>query len=292
MTASSDRKSKNKSAISVFDFVDFRSYLRSYYLSEKTRRPAFSHRLFSRLAGLRSPNFLKLVMDGERNLGEESVPKFAKALGLDAEESAFFFDLVTFTQAVGTTEKTRAFERIASSRRFRMAKRIDGELFTYLSHWSYPAIRELCARHDFQEDPRWIAAALRPRISSAEAQSAMRLLFSLGLVVRDPETGRVGRGEPTLTTEHEVRSLAAANFHRQMLERAAAAIDEVPREERDLAALTVCISPATAALVKERIHKFREELTQLCDADTQGRVVYQFNVQWFPLSVCPREETE
>jgi hypothetical protein len=55
-----------------------------------------------------------------------------------------------------------------------------------------------------------------------------------------------------------------------MLERAAASIDEIPRERRDLAALTVCVRPETAAIVKERIHKFREELTELCDADTQG----------------------
>ena len=172
----------------------------------------------------------------------------------------------------------------------RVARRIDGELFTYLSHWYYPAVRELAARADFQDDPRWIANQLRPKISSADAGAALRLLLSLGLLVRDPANGKIVRGEPTITTEHEVRSLAAANFHRQMLERAAASIDTVPREKRDLAALTVCVRPETAALVKERIHKFREELTQLCDADNAGTTVYQFNVQWFPLSAVPEEE--
>ena len=34
----------------------------------------------------------------------------------------------------------------------------------------------------------------------------------------------------------------------------------------------------------------REELTQICDADVQGTVVYQLNVQWFPLSATPGEE--
>jgi uncharacterized protein (TIGR02147 family) len=277
-------------APAVYDFLDYRAFLRAFYTAEKIRRPAFSHRLFSRLAGLRSPNFLKLVMDGERNLGDESVPKFVKALGLDSEAGAFFSDLVTFTQADNVAEKNRAFERIAASRRFRAARRIDGDLFTYLSHWYYPAVRELAAHPQFQEDPKWIANQLRPKISSADAGAAIRLLLSLGLLVRDASTGKIVRGEPTITTEHEVRSLAAANFHRQMLERAAASIDTVPRDKRDLAALTVCVRPETAALVKERIHKFREELTQLCDADTQGTTVYQFNVQWFPLSAVPEEE--
>lgn len=279
-------------SVDVFQYLDYRAFLRAYYAAEKERRPAFSHRFFSRLAGLRSPNFLKLVMDGERNLGPDTVPKFAHAIGLTGEAAAFFADLVTFTQAESVADKNRAFERISASRRFRGARRIEGDLFKYLSHWYYPAVRELAAREDFQENPRWIAARLRPKIAPADAQQALSLLLSLGLLVRDEATGRVVRGEPTITTEHEVRSLAVGNFHRQMLERASQSIEIVPPAQRDLAALTVCVSPSTASAVKERIHKFREEITQLCDADGSAQVVYQLNVQWFPLSAAPGEEVD
>ena len=227
-------KRSSEVALSIYDFLDYRAYLKGYYEAAKRVRPSFSFRLFSKLAGLRSPNFLKLVIDGERNLGPESVDRFVEALGLEAAEAEFFADLVAFAQATSLAAKNRAFERIAASRRFRQARRIDGELFAYLSHWYNPAIRELAAREDFQEDPRWIAAQLRPRITPTEAAEAMKLLLSLGLLVRDPDTGRVLRGDPTLTTEHEVRSLGAAAFHRQMLERAAQSMETVPRELRDL----------------------------------------------------------
>lgn len=277
---------------SVFDHLDYRAFLRAFYAYEKERRAAFSYRYFSRRAGLKSPNFLKLVMDGERNLGPETVPKFIEAMKLEGEAAAFFADLVIFTQADSIADKNRAFERISASRRFRSARRIEGDLFKYLSHWYFPAIRELAGRPDFQENAAWIASVLRPKISTSDAQTALNLLLSLGLLVRDAASGKVVRGEPTLTTEHEVRSLGVRAFHRQMLERASDAIDTAPRELRDLAALTVCVSPATAALVKQRIHKFREELTQLCDADTTGTVVYQLNLQWFPLSAQPGEETK
>lgn len=274
----------------VFDFTDYRAYLRAHYQTEKARRPSYSFRLFSRLAGLRSPNFLKLVIDGQRNLGSESIPKFVKALGLNASEGAFFADLVAFNQAPDVQQRNRAFERIASSRRFRAARRIDGELFAYLSCWYHPAIRELAARADFRDDPKWIAAQLRPRIATNEAAASLKLLLSLGLLVRDETTGRLRHAEPTLTTEHEVGSLAAGNFHRQMLERAAAAIESVSAAERDLAALTVCVSARTVAAVKQRIHRLREELAELCDSDQAGDRVYQLNVQWFPLS-AGRETT-
>jgi len=295
MSAAKESKGVPRAApsVNVFEFLDYRAFLRAHYSAEKARRPAFSHRFFSRLAGLKSPNFLKLVMDGERNLGPETVPKFVHAIGLTGEAASFFADLVTFNQADTVAEKNRAFERISASRRFRSAKRIDGDLFTYLSHWYYPAIRELAARPDFQENAKWIAAHLRPKIPASDAQAALNLLLSLGLLVRDEATGKVVRGEPTLTTDHQtVRSLAVTNFHRQMLERASASIESIKPQHRDLAALTVCVSPDTAAIVKDRIHRFREEITQICDADTKGTVVYQLNVQWFPLSAVPGEEDE
>jgi len=278
------KPSSKRRAVSVYEYLDYRSFLRAYYEAEKLTRPSFSYRMFSRLAGLRSPNFLKLVIDGQRNIGPDSVGKFAAALRLSQEDADFFADLVCLGQAQTIAEKNRAFERISASRRFRAARRIDGDLFAYLARWYNPVIRELAARDDFQEEPRWIAAQLRPSITAAEAAAAVKLLVSLGLLVRDPDTGRLHRGEPTITTEHEVRSLGAAAFHRQMLERAAAAIDSVPRELRDLAALTVCVSPERAAAVKQRIHEFREALTELCDSDAGASVVYQLNVQWFPLS--------
>ncbi len=278
-------RKRQEQEVSVYDFLDFRAYLRAFYEAAKRTRPSFSFRLFSKLAGLRSPNFLKLVIDGDRNLGSDSTTRFAQALGLEGADAEFFSDLVAFGQADTLADKNRAFERLAASRRFRQARRIDGDLFAYLSHWYNPVIRELAARDDFREEPRWIAAQLLPRISPSEAAEAMKLLLSLGLLVREEVSGRILRGEPTLTTEHEVRSLGAASFHRQMLERAAHSIESVPRELRDLAALTVCVSPQTAALVKQRIHQFREMLTELCDSDTGGSVVYQLNVQWFPLSL-------
>jgi uncharacterized protein (TIGR02147 family) len=284
MTARLSPQKPSEVAPSVFDFLDYRAFLRAYYETHKRTRAGFSFRTFSKRAGLRSPNFFKLVMDGDRNLGIETVPKFADALGLAGAERAFFSDLVAFEQAADSVEKNRAFERIASSRRFRTAKRIDGLLLTYLSHWYHPAIRELAARKDFSDDPKWIAKRLRPTISPAQAAQSLELLQSLGLLVRDPGTGRLVRGEPTLTTEHEVTALGAANFHRQMLQRASESIDDIPAKLRDLAALTVCVSSATAAQVKERIHQFREALTELCDAEPDGATVYQLNIQWFPLT--------
>ena len=269
----------------IFDFLDYRAYLRAYYEAAKENMPAFSYRYFARKADLSSPSFLRHVMRGERNI-DNTVDNFARGLDLDAEEAAFFELLVDFDQAEGDHERNRAFEKLAASRRFRTARRIEHGMFDYLSHWYYPAIREMVARSDFREEPEWIAAELTPTIEPEEAAEAIAVLVELGLLVRD-DRGNLERAEPSLTTEHEVRSLAIANYHRQMLERAGESIELVPRQFRDLGAMTVCISPETIAELKSRVHAFREVLFELCDSDDDPQVVFQINTQLFPLSELP-----
>jgi uncharacterized protein (TIGR02147 family) len=65
------------SPVDVFEYLDYRAFLRDIYLAKKAERRGFSFRAFSRRANLRSPNYLKLVMDGERNLSRAMAERFA-----------------------------------------------------------------------------------------------------------------------------------------------------------------------------------------------------------------------
>ncbi len=273
----------------IFEYVDYREYLRDFYEAGKANVSQFSYRYLARQAGFSSPNFFKLVMDGDRNLSADSVEKFAKALKLDREEKRFFSDLVAFDQADDVDEKNAAFEQVAASQRFRQARRIDSSMFEYLSRWYHPAIRELAARPEFRRDPEWISRQLSPTVPVEQVRASLDLLFDMGLLVEDDD-GHISRGEPSLTTGHEVRSLAVGNYHRQMLQRAADSIEEVPRELRNINALTVCIDPDNIGEIKERIQAFRETLLDFCDRDANPKTVFQINFQLFPLSVVPEDE--
>ena len=269
---------------SVFEYVDYRAFMRDHYAACKASLPHYSFRYLARKAGFTSSNFIKLVMDGQRNLGPQAIEKVAKALKLSAEGAVFFETLVQLNQAPTVAERNRAFERVAANRRFRAAKKLDGPLFDYLAHWYYPAIRELAARPDFEEDPQWIAKAITPEIEPRQAKSALKSLENLGLLVRSSE-GRLVRGEASLTTGHEVRAVVIPAYHLQMIERAGSSVTTIPPEERDVSALTVCIREASLADVKARIRRFREELMERCDSEAEPERVYQLCIQFFPLSV-------
>ena len=273
----------------IFSYLNYRGYLGDYYTAAKANQPHFSYRYFSRRAGFSSSNFLKLVIDGKRNLSHASVDKIAEAIGLSAEEHRFLAHLVSFGQADTDDERAQHLEVLTATRRFWDAKPLDGMVFEYLSSWCNVAIRELAARADFEATPEWIAAQLQPPITTAQAASSLALLLNLGLLVRE-ESGRISRGETTLDAGHEVTALGVRQFHRQMLERARDAMDVVKAKKRDVSGMTVCVRADQIDEVKRRVREFRESLMSFCDDQDDPDVVYQINIQVFPLSTQRGDE--
>lgn len=279
---------------SIYDFLDYRQFLRAWYEAEKRRLPAFSYRYFARKAGFSSPNFLKLVIDGERNLSPDSVDRFAAALKFTQDEERFFRDLVTYNQTRNLSEKNLLFERVIASKRFQEWRKLDVSLVDYLRHWYYPAIRELAALPDFRPDPAWIQKRLVAGLETVEIERALSILEELGLLVRNPD-GELVRSAETLSTGPRVMGaarVAARSLHREMLERASDSLDTVPAEWREVGAVTVAIRASTVSELKERIVRFRRELLERCDQDEGPEEVYQFNVQLFPLTRKPPEDDE
>jgi uncharacterized protein (TIGR02147 family) len=273
---------QDKTDIQVYDYLDYRSFLRDYYLERKARR-GLSYRGFSARAGLSSPNYLKLVIDGRRNLTEPMARRFAKAVGLDRDAADYFVELVRFNQAPSSTEREAAYARITGFRRYRQARPLELAQADYHAHWYVPAVRELAASPAFRDDPRWLAQSLVPPVSPEEAAHALRILLDLGLLVRD-EQGGLKQGEHLVSTGAEARGVHIARYHRGMLERAAAAIDLVPAAERDISSLTLCLGRNGLRRLKERLQRFRKELLELSTLEVDPGQVVQVNLQLFPLS--------
>src|SRR5688572_29484677 len=154
------RRMGARAAVDVFRYRDYRSFLREYYERNKQRSGGYSLRAFSRGTGLRSPNYLKLVMDGDRNLTPSMALRFAEGCGLTGEAVEYFCELVAFNQARLARERELHYERLKRFSRFRKVHKLDAAQSAYHAEWYIPAIRELSARADFSEDPAWIARTL------------------------------------------------------------------------------------------------------------------------------------
>lgn len=273
----------------IFQFLDYRAYLEAWFEARKAANPRFSHRLFARLAGHRSPSLLLHIIRGERNMGPKTLEGFTKALKLDRDEAEFFKALVDLDQASTDDERNEAWSRISAQRRFIDARRIEGDGFRYLSHWYYPAIRELAAHPDFRADPDWVAATLRPEVSRGTAEGALGDLMDMGMLVAGAD-GRVRPTEASVVTPPEVADLAACNYHREMAQRGHDSVATFGAAERHLLALTVGVPEDLVPVLKEELNRLQARLLDLCDsADRPMERVYQINFQLFPLSRRPGE---
>ncbi len=274
----------------VFDYLDYRAYLRDLYAARK-KRGAFSYRAFSMRAKLRSPNYLKLVIDGERNLTPQMAKRFAGACGLTGQPAAFFCELVNFGQAQGIDERNEVYSRVRRFRQYREANQLQIAADEYHSRWYLPAIRELALATDFRADPEWIARRLVPKIKPSEARFALDVLCQLNMLVPG-EGGKLKQGTPLVSTGAETASLHMVNFHRSMMQLASESLDRISYEQRDISSVTMCLGPDGLEMIKHAIVRFRRELLELSELEQAPEQVVQVNFQLFPLSTGAEREDD
>jgi len=267
----------------IFEYEDYRLFLRDMYVHLKSSARHFSFRYFSKRAGFASPNFLKLVIEGKRNISDESIPRFIGALKLTRAEGEFFANLVHFNQARDSQDRAACAREILKSKVYQKIHPIQQAEFAYYANWYYIPVRELVALAEFREDPHWICHRVFPAIAADEAKAALHDLEALGLLVRTPE-GRLLQAQKTVSTENEVVSSTVAAYHREMMLKAAESIDAVPRQRREISAACVPISKETAEKIKTMMQEFRQEVLAIASADEAPETIYQLNLQLFPMS--------
>lgn len=274
----------NSKRPNIFTYNDYRGYLADWYKFRKSQEKGFSYRSFAKEAGFASPNFLKLIVDGKRNLTRATLPKFIEVLRLGKKESEFFSQLIDFNQANGNDEKRHYFEKIASFTQYRAVRMLETDQFDYFSEWYHVVIRELVAMPGFREDPTWIARMLNFQITPTMAQKTIDLLLRLRLVERDAKK-RLHRTNVTITSGAEVKSLALRKFHKEMLAKAQEALDMLAANERDITTLTIPIATSRLPLIKEKLDEIRKEILALAEEKHQpADRVYQLNLQLFPIT--------
>lgn len=270
----------------VFDFLDYRAYLRAAFAEMKERRDGYSLRRFSSDSGFASAASMKLVLDGLRGLSETSARRVAEVLHMPKEEVEHFLLLIEYNDARAPEDRDFAFERLTAAARFRKLRPLDARQVDYHRRWYYAAVRELVGLDAFVENAAWIAANLEPQITEREAERAVRKLVKMGFLVRD-DAGRLRQAQPVVVTDDEVAHQAVKRFHKQMIELGARAIDTQTAEERDVRAATVSISMHQAARIKKMAADFIRAALAVAVEPEPVEAVYELNVQWFRLSSAP-----
>ncbi|MBX7148995.1 TIGR02147 family protein [bacterium] len=273
-------------SINLYSYTSYREYLDHVFESMFKENPRLSYRALCRMAGYSSPNFIRFVVLGKRDLTSDGISKIAKLLKLNKKQTDYFSNLVQYNQAESLEEKTRYFEKICHFKSYYEVKNIDHKAYLYFSRWYYPVIREMAYFAEFKDDPNWVAARLSPRITPAEASEALKTLFELGFLIKNSNK-RVEVTDKHIRTSSAITELSVYRFHQEMIKMALKALDDTPEEYRQMLTMTVAADKDSFLEAKKRIEEFAHELGDLLTGESKGDTVYQVNMHMFNLTAIP-----
>lgn len=267
----------------LFTYRDYRQFLKDWYQQAKKSRGSYSYRLFARKAGFKTSNFLLLVMQGKRNLTEESLTKTITGLGLNKQEQEFFRSLVFFNQAKTHQEKDFYYQKLLQSKKFSQLRPIEKQQYDYYSTWYHPVVRELIASKECDGTPEWIAKHLFPSITPAQAAKSIELLEKFEFIQKT-ENGRWKQASTLLSTGPELSSIIVLNYHKSLLHLTQQILELVAPAERDVSTMTLGILKSRKVELKKKIQEFRREILKMVANDAEPEEVIQLNIQLFPVT--------
>ncbi|MBN1128510.1 MAG: TIGR02147 family protein [Chitinispirillaceae bacterium] len=265
----------------IFEYFDYHKYLLDYYNEKKVTDRFFSYRYMSRRLGI-DAGYLVKVLQGQKNITLSSVPKFAALLKLGKKETKYFELLVLFSKAKSNAEITSYFEKMLPFTEVKHT-RLESDKYEFYQKWYHSAVREVIGFAGYRGDYKALAELILPAIKPLEAKKSVELLLRLGLVQKN-HNGEHLLTSRFLTTGEEWHSIAIRKFQEETILRAQEALDQIPREERDISTMTVSLSAEGFEEVRERLRQFRRLIFEIAEKEQHADGAYQLNLQFFPIS--------
>jgi uncharacterized protein (TIGR02147 family) len=235
--------------------------IKAEFLRRKRDNKNYSLRAFAEYLEI-PPGRLSELLSGKRPVSKKMKVKISLRLGLKNIDE--FLD-----NTVGnlTFEKREDYHFL------------NNDAFSVLADWYHFAILSLADTKDFQAEPKWIAKRLG--ISVVEATLALAKLQKLGII--ELEDGAFRKTHKNVSSTTDIESQALRISHRQSIQQAMLAINEVPIDLRDITSITMAIDLKRLPIAKKIIKEFRLKMSDLLEQGDQSEV-YNLNIQLLPVS--------
>jgi len=265
----------------IYKFFNYREYLSALFNYNKAVSPVFSHRYVVSKAGFKSPNSLKNVINGGRNLSVDGAERFAVAFKMKEKERIYFIMLVKFNTVKSAGEKERCLAELVKLREQSLHASLKDEQLDIMSAWWNLAIREMTGLPDFKNSSLWISRVMTPPIRHKDAAVSLDLLKRLGFI-RKTE-GRWKPVEKVMQSNPELHHVYASRFHRDMIKLGMEAIDRFSHEYREISSTTMRINGNDIPEFKKMLQDFRRQMLDFAANSQNADQVFQLNFQLFPL---------
>jgi uncharacterized protein (TIGR02147 family) len=272
---------------SIYEYLDYRQYLKDYYANRKVKDLRFSYRVWADEAGFKAKDFIFRVMRGGSRLSGESTGALTKSMDFSKSESRYFKDMVSYNQAKTFEEREAYYARLHRDHvRFKpraSVRVMPYDHFEFYSEWYHAAIRSLISSYGFTGDYKRLARMVYPSISVSKARKSVMLLEKLGLI-RKNISGSYSVTQADIDTGDEVKRGALSHFYAAGMVLMKKAMEKLPMDKRNISGVTIGISGPSYQKIIDKVRKCRREVVSLAREDSGADRVYQLNFHLFPLS--------
>ncbi|MDQ3232328.1 MAG: TIGR02147 family protein [Pseudobdellovibrionaceae bacterium] len=252
----------------IISYTSYRTFFEDYIREHYTEKGK-SFRAFSKRCGIASPNYFQQVMAFRKNMTVPTAEKVAAALHFSKQETEYLRLLVKLDMARDPNHRFDILEelqRIAA--RSKSTKIIDP---SFHGHWLHQVIWSLAHTKNFQDDPLWIAKAIRYSASEEDIIKSLGFLKAKKFLLFDPGSNRWLAKWAHFETDNDIRNFDLQKNHNRFLKFAESRLSD-PVHDREYQGLTIAIPKAKIALVKQQMREFVRHLNDVlggsdnCDA--------------------------
>src|SRR5271157_106136 len=154
----------------IFNYTDFRQYLKDLYAHQKKALKCFSYKYFSNKAGFRNKGFIYNIINGNKQLSKRNVFRMCTAMNLNKHECEYFENMVAYNQAASLDEREHFLRQMENARvpgkRRTPAQLVRRDQYEFYSMWYHSVIRSLVGMFNVGDDCKRLARQVRPQISA------------------------------------------------------------------------------------------------------------------------------
>ncbi len=277
----------------ISDYLDYRRFLEDFYLyrKNKTRRDLrpYNYQMFSAAADIKSPNYLKMIIEGRRNLSDDMIVKFAKALGLSKEHTEEFSHLVRFSQTSEPAERNMHLKKISEMRVAQKLRsgEIDQKTWNKIPGWAAWIIYAMVDMQGVSFDIPSLKKLLRGKASEYEIETALNSLLSSGELVKDPTTGEIKKARHLIDDADEIPVALVRKLQTQLMYLGLESLYQDQPTEREFGTLTMSLTKEEFEEIKFKLRQMRKSINKdnsIARSKSKGEKVYQLNIQLFPVT--------
>jgi uncharacterized protein (TIGR02147 family) len=274
------------------NYLNYRTYLNDFYvyrkkISKNDLRP-YNYQFFSAAANIKSPNYLKMIIEGRRNLSEDMIGKFARALGFSKDQMEEFRILVRMNQSEDTSERNIFLKTLSEYRVEQKLKsgEIDRRAWEKIPNWTAWVILAIVDQPAAQVRMGDLRVLLRDKASEDEIEKAVSGLLGSGQLSRDSR-GIIRKGKAHSETPEDVPVALVRKLQAQLMYLGLESLYQDAPTDREFGSLTLNLTKAEFDDVKFKLRQIRKVIhkdASIARMKTPGERVYQLNIQLFPVT--------